>query len=342
MKLSARDASAYFRKPDPNGAGILIYGGDAMRVALKRQDVIKALVGPNGEEEMRLTRMSGADVRKDPALLGDAIKAQGFFPGPRVAFVEDATEAVAKAIIPVLKDWAQGDAQIIVTAGQLAAKSSLRKLFESHPSAYAAGIYDDPPTRDEIEASLRDAELNNVGRDAMDLITNLAREMAPGDLRQTIEKLGLYMRGETAEVTIADVEACAPLSNEADLDDILNVVADLKAAEIGPILSRLYAQGTQPVALCIGAMRHFRQLHTVASDPGGAGSGIGRLRPPVFGPRRDRIMRQASTWGRVRLERALGTITDADLTLRSANTAPDRALVERMFIRLAMLGRSRS
>ncbi|MFB1023762.1 MAG: ubiquitin-like protein, partial [Octadecabacter sp.] len=85
--------------PDPNGAGILIYGGDAMRVALKRQDVIKTLVGPNGEEEMRLTRMSGADLRKDPALLGDAIKAQGFFPGPRVVFVEEVTEVAAKAII---------------------------------------------------------------------------------------------------------------------------------------------------------------------------------------------------------------------------------------------------
>jgi DNA polymerase-3 subunit delta len=341
MKLSVRDANSYFRKPDPNGAGILIYGGDAMRVALKRQDVIKTLVGPNGEEEMRLTRMSGADLRKDPALLGDAIKAQGFFPGPRVVFVEEVTDVAAKAIIPALKDWVAGDAQVVVTAGQLAAKSSLRKLFESHPSAYAAGIYDDPPTRDEIETALRDASLNNIDRDAMDLIAALSREMAPGDLRQTIEKLGLYMAGETAAVTVSDVEACAPLSNEAALDDILNAVADLKATEIGPILSRLYAQGTQPVALCIGAMRHFRQLHVVASDPGGPLAGIGRLRPPVFGPRRDRIVRQASTWGRFRLERALGTITDADLTLRSSSTAPDRALVERMFIRLAMLGRSR-
>ena len=342
MKLSARDAASYFRKPDPKGAGILIFGGDAMRVALKRQDVIKALVGPNGEEEMRLTRMTGAELRKDPALLGDAIKAQGFFPGPRVAFIEEAGDSVTKALTPALVDWVQGDAQIIVTAGQLNARSSLRKLFEAHPSAYAAGVYDDPPTRDEIEGSLRDAGLVNVGRDAMDLITSLSREMAPGDLRQTIEKLGLYMTGETAEVSVTDVEACAPLSNEADLDDILNVVADLKTAEIGPVLSRLYAQGTQPVALCIGALRHFRQLHTVASDPGGASAGIGRLRPPVFGPRRDRIIRQASNWGRINLEDALGAITDTDLTLRSVHSAPDRALVERMFIRLAMLGRRRS
>ncbi|MCW1950015.1 MAG: DNA polymerase III subunit delta, partial [Octadecabacter sp.] len=217
MKLSARDAASYFRKPDPKGAGILIYGGDAMRVALKRQDVIKALVGPNGEEEMRLTRMTGAELRKDPALLGDAIKAQGFFPGPRVAFIEETGDSVTKALTPALADWVDGDAQIIITAGQLNARSSLRKLFEGHPSAYAAGVYDDPPTRDEIEGALRDAGLSNVGRDAMDLITSLAREMAPGDLRQTIEKLGLYMTGEKEGVSVADVEACAPVSNEADL-----------------------------------------------------------------------------------------------------------------------------
>lgn len=342
MKLSARDAAGYFRKPDPQGAGLLIFGADAMRVAIKRQDVIKALVGPNGEEEMRLTRMSAADLRKDPALLGDAIKAQGFFPGHRVAFVEEATDTVAKAIEPALKDWAEGDAQIIVTAGQLTARSALRKLFEGHKSAYAVGIYDDPPSRDEIEGSLREAGVANVSHDAMNLIAAYAREMAPGDLRQTIEKLGLYKLGDDTETTVQDVEACAPMSNEAGLDDVLNIVAELKANEIGPILSRLYAQGTQPVALCIAAMRHFRQLHAAASDPGGAATGIGKLKPPVFGPRRDRMVRQAGNWGRVNLEDALGAITEADLTLRSTSTAPDRALVERMFIRLAMLGRRRS
>lgn len=44
MKLSGRDAAAYFRNPNPDTAGLLIYGADAMRVALRRQDVI----APNG------------------------------------------------------------------------------------------------------------------------------------------------------------------------------------------------------------------------------------------------------------------------------------------------------
>ena len=81
MKLSARDANAYFNKPNPDAAGLLICGEDTMRVAMKRQEVVAKLVGPNGEEEMRLTRMSGADLRKDAAALLDAVKAQGFFPG---------------------------------------------------------------------------------------------------------------------------------------------------------------------------------------------------------------------------------------------------------------------
>ncbi|MEL6685306.1 MAG: DNA polymerase III subunit delta, partial [Pseudomonadota bacterium] len=99
----------------------------------------------------------------------------------------------------------------------------------------------------------------------------------------------------------------------------------------------LYAQGVTPVTLSIGAMRHFRRLHVLASDPGGPAAGAGRLRPPVFGPRRDKMVRQASHWGRDRLERALTALTDVDLQLRSANTAPPHALMERVLIRLAML-----
>ena len=54
MKLTGRDAVRYFARPDPEKTGLLIYGGDAMRVALRRQEVITALVCPAGEEEMRL------------------------------------------------------------------------------------------------------------------------------------------------------------------------------------------------------------------------------------------------------------------------------------------------
>ena len=338
MKLSGRDAPGYFARPDPRRTGLLIYGADAMRVALRRQEVIAALIGPQGEEEMRLARMSGAELRKEPAMLLDAIKAQGFFPGPRVVFVEDATDALAPIVTGALSEWREGDAQVIMTAGQLKPASKLRKLFEGHNNAYAVGIYDEPPGRAEIEATLAKAGLRDINPDAMRDLTALAQELDPGDFRQTMEKLALYKHGDDAPLSPDDIAACAPTSVEAAVDDILHIVAEARSGEIGPVMKRLRAQGVQPVSLCINATRHFRTLYAVASDPGGPAQGIGRVRPPVFGPRRDRVLRQAQKWNVTRLEQALTLLTDTDLQLRSAGQhAPAMALVERALIRLAML-----
>lgn len=336
MKLSARDANRYFAKPDPDKTGLLIFGEDAMRVALKRQQVIAALLGDNAEEEMRLTRMSGADLRSDPAAALDAVKAVGFFPGPRAVFIEEATDNLAPALKTALSEWAPGDAQIIVTAKQLTAKSALRKLFEGHPNAFAVGIYDDPPSREEIEGELSKAGIT-VDRDAMADLVNLSKMLDPGDFRQTVEKLSLYKYGDNSAATSDDVLNCSPTSTEAALDDVLNIVAEGRSPEVGPIMRKLQSQGVNPVTLCIGLSRHFKTLHAAASDPGGAASGIGRVRPPVFGPRRDRMVRQASKWGMFRLEQALTILTDTDLQLRSTSRAPAMAVVERAMIRIAML-----
>jgi DNA polymerase-3 subunit delta len=333
MKLSPRDAAGYFAKPDPKRAGLLIYGGDAMRVALKRQQVIAALIGKTGEEEMRLTRIPASDLRSDPACLIDAMTAQGFFPGPRVAFVEDAADGLTKFIKPALESWREGDAQIIVTAKQLNARSALRKLFEGHNNSFAVGIYDDPPSKSEIESDLAKGGLTNIQADAMEALVSLSRDIGPGDFRQVIEKISLYKLNDTTPLTPEDVMANAPTSTEAALDDVLNIVAEARSGEIGPVMRKLESQGVQPVGLCIGATRHFRTLYAAANNP----SGIGGLRPPVFGARRDRMQRQLQRWNGRKLEIALTMLTDTDLQLRSTSRAPTMALMERTLVRLAML-----
>ncbi len=339
MKLSTRNAPAYFAKPDESSAGLLIYGADAMRVALRRQEVIGALVGPDGEDEMRLTRIPAAELRKDAALLADAVRARSFFPGIHVAFVEDAGDGLADSIASALADWTEGDARIIVTAGSLPARSRLRGIFEKHESAYATGIYDDPPSRAETEAALKAAGLTNISQDAMSSLTELSRVLDPGEFRQTLEKIALYKSGDETPLTPDEVTLSCPGSVAAGMDDVLNVAADGKAHEVGPVLRRLEAQGATPVSLCIGATRHFRRLHQVAADPGGPGAGVSKLRPPVFGPRRDRVQRQAARWGMRNLERALAILLDTDLQLRSSARIPEMAVMERALLRIAFLGR---
>ena len=132
----------------------------------------------------------------------------------------------------------------------------------------------------------------------------------------------------------------APVSTEAAIDAAIDVVAEGRHGELGPTLRRLHDQGTGAVALAIAAIRHFRTLHAIAAHPGGASQGAGALRPPLFGPRRDRMLKQAQGWGATRLEEALAILIEADLALRSGGqVAPQSALIERALFRLTFLAR---
>jgi len=341
MKLQTRDAAGFLARPDPRAPALLIWGADPMRVAERRQTVIRALIGPEGEAEMRLTRLPASDLRKDPAAALDATRAQGFFSGRRAVLVEDAGDAAAPALAPVLSDWAEGDAMLVVTAGALPAASKLRKLFEGDKRAFALAVYDDPPGRAEIAAMLQAEGLADAPDAALRDLTALAQTLDPGDFRQTLQRIALYKLNDSAPLTSDEIALLAPQGAEADMGDLLHAVAERRAAEVAPLMSRLAAQGVAPVTLCIAMLRHFRQLHGLISDPRGPAQAVEKMRPPVYGARRDRLLRQAQGWSLPQVEDALAQLTEADLTLRSSSRAPLPALLQRVLIRLAMTGARR-
>ncbi|MES2144827.1 MAG: DNA polymerase III subunit delta, partial [Pseudomonadota bacterium] len=267
MILKGVEASRYFASPDPSRAGVLVFGADGMRVALRRQDLVGALIGPDGPSEMRLTRLSAADLRKDAAPMFDALRAIGFFPGPRVVLVEDATDSLADIMAAALQDWRPGDAQLVVTAGGLTGKSTLKGVFDRHAAAVSIGLYDEPPTAEEIQATLRKAGLSQMDRDAESELSGLARALEPGDFRQMLDKIALYKIADAAPLSVAEIRALAPMTIEAEVSDLVAAVAERRAGAVGSLVRRLEGQGVQPVALCIGALRHFRSLHAMASNP---------------------------------------------------------------------------
>lgn len=337
MKFAVRNLAGFATRPDERVGAILLYGEDAMRVALKRQDFLNSYLGPAAEEEMRLTRLAAADLRKDPAALTDAAKAQGFFPGVRAVLVEDAGDNAVSAAEAHLQQWQQGDGLAVFTAGRLPPRGKLRKLFEAENSALCVPIYDDPPSRQEIEAELRTAGVRELDSDAQRDIAALATVLDPGDFRQFVEKLALFTLGNTDPITIEDVAAVAPATIEADLDEVIHAVAEGQASQIVTAVRKLEGQGEAPVRLCIVATQHFRKLYEASVDPGGPAAGLGKLRPPVFGPNRDRMARQLREWGPASLSQALHMLTATDMTLRSSQGAPPMAVLERALIRVTNL-----
>ena len=341
MKLSGRDAARFFARPDAGLAGMLLYGADAMRVALRRAAPGEALIGPDGAAEMRLTRISGAEVRRDPAAVADAAKAVGFFPGRRVVLVDDATDATAPALRAALQDWRAGDAVLVVTAGALGGGSGLRKTFEAAKTAVAIGIYADPPGREEIEAALAGTGLALPDRETFADLEALAQGLDPGDFSQFLAKLALYKRGDAAPLSAEDIAACAPQAGEAEIDEVVALAADGSTGRLAVGFRRLGAR-VNPTGVTIAAGRYFRTLHAAACAADGPEAALARARPPVFGPRRARMAAQARALGAPELEKALTLIMDAELALRSGRPLPGPALVERLLVRIAMLRRGKA
>jgi DNA polymerase-3 subunit delta len=339
MKLAPREASAILDQPPAALPAILIYGVDPIRVAEKRARIVAARIGPQGAADLRLDRIDGASLRKDGAALADAVKAQGFFPGPRAVVVDEAADGAAPAIEAALAQWGPGDALLVVTAGDLKPTSKLRKLFESHKTARALPVYDDPPDRAEIERWLAAEGLTRLPPDAARDLTALAQTLDPGEFRQTLARIALYKLNDPAPLTPDEIATLAPAEPEAEVDELVAAVAAGDRARIAPLMARLAGQGVAPVAVAIALLRHIRLMHRLAGDPAGPEAAADRLRPPLNFRVKGRVLADLRRWAPPRLDEALAEAVALDLGLRSSAPVPARALAERGLLRIAGLAR---
>jgi DNA polymerase-3 subunit delta len=331
--LKGAAAARFLARPDPAALAVLIAAADPMRAAQARADLVLAWVGPAGAGEMRVTRLAAAEVRRDPAQLVDALKAVGFFPGPRAVVLEDAGDGLDATIGAAMAAQTAADARLVVTAGDPRDLKALRARFERSTGAVAVTFYDDPPGAEEIAAEMARAGIAALDPAAAADLAHLAAELEPGDFRQTLARIALYKLGDPAPLSAAELRALAPLTVGADVEAAVLAAADGREDEVVRLMRRLEGQGETPVGLCLAAQRHFRALLAAAVGPGGAVRG--------GWPQREAIARQARAWGERRLAAALSLLVETDLTLRSTSRAPGLALVERAFLRLAALARAR-
>lgn len=335
MKLSGSRAETFCSRADASMRGALIYGADSTLVALRRSMLVDA---STDGDALRLTRLDPGRAARDASEVDAALRARGFFSGRPVVLIEGTGDALARPLAEVLREITPEDAFLVATAGVLPARSTLRKLFETGEGLVAIACHGGPPAPGELEGLLARAGLAKaLTADAMGEMTASAEGMHRGALMQLIEKVSVYALERPAPLDAVELRTVLPATEETQLDRLIAAVAEGRADSVGPLMTRVSASGTTPVAALIAAGRHFRLLLGLATASDGARAAVARLRPPVFGPRRDAMLAQVRSWDLARLEAAVRIIFQTDRHLRSRGTRPDRALVERCLIRIAMI-----
>ncbi|HZS83126.1 MAG TPA: DNA polymerase III subunit delta [Stellaceae bacterium] len=331
MKLPPARLAAFLRSPPPEFRAALLYGPDGGLVR-ERADALTAAVCPDLKDPFRIGELGAAALAADPARLADELAAMSLIGGRRVVRLRGAGDGVTALLSQALAG-PRGDSFLVIEAGDLPARSSLRKLCEGAADIAVIGCYAD------AGRDLADVVRETLGRHrigiAGDALSYLVAHLGNDRLvtRSELEKLALYA-GDGGRVELADAVACIGDSTALSVEELAYAAAEGDAAKLDTALARCLQEGQSPIGLIRALMRHFQRLH-LASGRVAAGmapeEALRALRPPVFFKLRDRFKAQLALWPPRRAAAALDTLMRAELDCKRAILPQEAVLGDALF-----------
>jgi DNA polymerase III subunit delta len=316
----------------------LVHGADEGLAHERVKAIVRSLVDSDSDP-LRLVRLEGDAVARDPGALADEAYAVPMFGGARAIWID----AQARDLLPALEPlFARPpmDCAIVVKAGQLRKGTGLRTAFENSAVRASIECYSDDANALE---SLIDAEARAAGlsiapeaRAALVALTGADRQTTRGE----IAKLMLYARGKST-ITAEDVEAIVSDAAPSNLDEVVDqaLLGDLSAVETA--LTRFFDEGGEADLLMIRLSQRMLLLHRLRLEmdqgrPFDAACQALFVKLPL-GARRV-LARQAERWTSESIAQRLPAIRLASARVR-ADSRLGEVLATRALWALASRGR---
>lgn len=309
MKATQRDFAQTAQRAAAQCTIFYFCGPDEAGASAAAQRVVE-LLSEAGER----VEISGAELRSDPAKLGDEARSSSLFGDKRHIVVRasgDEAHDALKALIETGEAGAGEAAPVLVVATSATDKSRTAKLLEKRKDALVAMFY--PPDLSSVAMSVRGmadvAGLRLTG----DIAERIARS-AGLDVRlaqSEVTKLALYCDASPQapkQVSVTDLEAIGAATEDDGFAPLVNAVLSGELGKLDRELRRMRDQGMNPVGLLLAIERRAAQLAQISARLGPRGSfdDLGRGEKAQLGIffREERDMRtQLKAWHRRKLER---------------------------------------
>ncbi|MCB9988110.1 MAG: DNA polymerase III subunit delta [Rhodospirillales bacterium] len=338
MKLSFRDIEPFVKRPDPAARVVLVYGPDN-GLMKERAGIIGKTVVADLNDPFNAVTLSADQLSEDPARLADEAGAMSMMGGARLIRIEDG----ADKLTPLIKEYLELPSDqnlVVIEAGELGTKSSLRKLCESAKNAAALPCYveDERGVSGIIRDMLREA---GMGADP-DAVSWLASVLT-GDrarARAEIDKLVTYMGpGAGGKVTLADAQACCGGVGDGSLDDLVYGTGGGQSALALKSYTRLLEEGVPVIVVLRSLQNHFRRLHQVKAamqEGNPMDVAMKTLSPPIFFKQADQFKAQTNRWSMPGLQKAMARVAEIEAQCKQTGT-PVETLCGQMLLGLSKM-----
>ena len=241
------------------------------------------------------------------------------------------------AILDFLKSE-QDDVCLIIKAGALSPRSSLRKAVEISKNAIIVPLYEDDAAA--LTNFIREkCEKNNfqVAPDSLNEIINLTG-LERGRVSDSLERLMLYLESsKKREISVEDINQVLFDTNQSQMNELCANICLGKTRESQQILSRLMLQGVTAPQFVSALFAHFQKIHTAGLKVLSGvtlGVAIKEIKPPIFYKEIKSFQGQVENWGIKKTERALEILVETDLKTKTFNGLGE-SIIGDVVIRLA-------
>ena len=338
MKLSWKDIEPFVKKPTSAARAILVYGPD-VGLARERADTMAKTVVSDLNDPYNVAHFTAAALMDDPAKLMDEAMAMSMMGGARVIRITDAADKLTVTLKEYLANPSM-DNLVIVEAGELGPKSSLRLLFEKSDNAAAVPCYldDERAVSGLIKQTLSDAGYT-IQSDALSWLSmNIAGDRLR--VRAEIEKLITYMGKESKSVGLSDVMAICGEAGAQSMDDLIYAIGAGKTEIALFTYNKLIAEGVFVITIMRSLQGHFRKLHITKSlvrDGLDTDTAMKRLQPPIFFKNEAGFKAQLSKWSDNKLLSILQRLSDVEAQMKQTGT-PSETLGSHVVLSLSAQG----
>jgi DNA polymerase-3 subunit delta len=266
----------FLRGPPPAARDARIFffcGPDEAGATAAANRVTEALADAGERVEL-----AGADLRRDPALLGDEARSTSLFGGARHIWVrasgDDAHDAL-QFLIETAEAGAGEAAPVIIVATSATDKSRSAKLLEKRKDALVAMFHQ--PDLSAVASAVRgmaDAAGLRLGGDLAERIARAAGL----DVRlaqSEVSKLALYCDADPQAPRPATPDDYAAIGAATEEDGFAPLVNAVLGGELGKIageIKRMRELGLNPVGVALALERRAAQLAQIAAYLGPRGN----------------------------------------------------------------------
>ncbi len=341
MKLTAAAVSRSSRAPDwSRTPGVLLFGPDRGLAREISRAIVTAVAGAP-DDPFRVTVLEPGSTKADPARLPDELNALAFTGGRRVVWLREAGDGIsaeAESALALLDGQDPASRNILVIeAGDLEYRSSLRKLFEGHPRATAILCGSEGASGAE---TLIKSELHGSGHTISPEALSLLAERLSDDralARQTLEKILLFLGTDgPREIDEAVVLECAEDPETAGYQDVVDALLDGNVERLDRSFHKAIESGVSPVGLLRAAARALQRVDQVlrVARGGAIDSALGALRPPLPFSARATFAAQCRAWTLAALDEGLTRILTAESQCKTTGF-PEDVIASRALMGLA-------